>query len=366
MGIGSGTLEAVVMSSAFWKGRRVFLTGHTGFKGSWLCIWLHQMGAIVTGYSLEAEKNGLFDRSGAAQFVDSQLGDVRDEQKLLNSMRNSGAEIVIHMAAQALVRASYTHPVETFATNVMGTVNVLEAARQVSSIRAVLNVTTDKCYHNQEWVWGYRETEPLGGHDPYSASKACSEIVTSAYRSSFAKDGHLAMATARAGNVIGGGDFAQDRLVPDIVRAFTEGKSPVLRNPQAIRPWQHVLEPLSGYLTLAQSLLEHGQRDAQAWNLGPWMHDCRPVSWIAQRIGQELGSQHVWQQAVGESPHEANTLKLDISLAVERLGWMPRLDIAQAVDWTARWYRLALEGGDALKLCQDQIQAYVDLSYNNA
>jgi CDP-glucose 4,6-dehydratase len=361
MAIWQSSLEGVGMNAEFWKGRRVFLTGHTGFKGSWLALWLHKMGAVVTGYSLAPDQESLFVKAKVSQIVSSRVGDIRDYASLLGSMRESGAEIVVHMAAQALVRASYDDPVETFSTNVMGTVHVLEAARQVDGIQAVLNVTTDKCYHNQEWVWGYRESEPLGGHDPYSASKACSEIVTAAYRTSFAASKSQAIASARAGNVIGGGDFAKDRLVPDIVRAHISGQAPVLRHPQAIRPWQHVLEPLSGYLTLSQSLLMHGQRDAKAWNFGPWIHDCRSVSWIAERVAKQLGSTQAWQQAHGESPHEATTLKLDISQAVAHLAWAPRLDIGQAVDWTSQWYQAASEGADPRSLCETQIEQYMHL-----
>lgn len=349
------------MNPEFWNGRRVFLTGHTGFKGSWLAIWLHKMGAVVTGYSLAPDRESLFIKARVSEVVHSLDGDIRDHKRLLSSMRDSNSELVIHMAAQALVRTSYADPVETFSTNVMGTVHVLEAARQVEGIQAVLNVTTDKCYHNQEWVWGYRETEPLGGHDPYSASKACSELVTASYRASFAGKKSQAIASARAGNVIGGGDFAQDRLVPDIVRANLADIAPVLRNPKAIRPWQHVLEPLSGYLTLSQSLLTHGQRDAQAWNFGPWIHDCRSVSWIAERIAKQLGGSQAWRAAQGESVHEANTLKLDISHAVAHLGWAPRLDIGKAVDWTAQWYQATSQGADPRYLCETQIEQYMRL-----
>lgn len=347
------------MNAAFWKGRRIFLTGHTGFKGSWLALWLHKMGAVVTGYSLAPERDSLFMKANVAQRMQSHEGDIRDQDKLQKCMGESGADLVIHMAAQALVRTSYADPVDTFSTNVMGTVHVLEAARQIAGIQAVLNVTTDKCYHNQEWVWGYRETEPLGGHDPYSASKACSELVTAAYRASFAGNKSQAIASARAGNVIGGGDYAKDRLVPDIVRAHIAGQAPVLRNPQAIRPWQHVLEPLSGYLTLSQSLIEHGTRDAQAWNFGPWIHDCRPVSWIAERVAKKLGGAKAWQKAQEVSPHEASTLKLDISHAVEHLGWAPQLDIGQAVDWTAEWYQATSQGADPRSLCESQIEQYM-------
>lgn len=349
------------MNSEFWKDRRVFLTGHTGFKGSWLALWLNKLGAHVTGYSLAPVQESLFVKARVGELVQSHEGDIRDQKKLRNAMRDSGADVVIHMAAQALVRASYVDPVETFSTNVMGTVHVLEAARQLEGVRAVLNVTTDKCYHNQEWVWGYRETEPLGGRDPYSASKACSELVTAAYRASFCTVMQQAISSARAGNVIGGGDFAQDRLVPDIVRAQLSGHAPILRHPQAIRPWQHVLEPLSGYLKLSQSLIEHGQRDAQAWNFGPWIHDCRPVSWIAERVAQQLGSTKTWDQAQGESPHEAHSLKLDISHAVEHLGWTPQLDVGQAVDWTAQWYRASASGANARSLCEAQIEQYTKL-----
>jgi CDP-glucose 4,6-dehydratase len=267
-------------------------------------------------------------------------------------------DIVIHMAAQPLVRLSYQQPIETYATNVMGTVHVLEAARRAGSVRAVVNVTTDKCYENKEWVWGYREDEPMGGYDPYSNSKGCAELVSSAYRRSFLESEGIAMATARAGNVIGGGDWAQDRLVPDILRALENGQAVQIRNPHAIRPWQHVLEPLSGYLVLAQRLYEHGQADAEGWNFGPRDEDAKPVQWIVERLCEAWGQGATWALQPGDHPHEASYLKLDISKARQRLNWAPRWPLQTALSRITDWHRAWLAGADMRTYCLEQISQY--------
>jgi len=287
-----------VVDPSFWRAKRVLLTGHTGFKGGWLGLWLQQLGAEVQGLALAPpEGHNLFEAARVGEGMGSAIGDIRDQTFVSRTMAAFRPEIVIHMAAQPLVRLSYAEPVATYATNVMGTVHVLEAVRQTPGVRAVVNVTTDKCYENREWAWGYREDEPMGGHDPYSNSKGCSELVSSAYRRSFLQQGGTALATARAGNVIGGGDWASDRLVPDILRAF-EGREPVVvRNPHSIRPWQHVLEPLSGYLVLAQRLWTEGAAFAEGWNLGPRADDARSVQWIVEHLVRQWGGDAAWRPA---------------------------------------------------------------------
>ena len=345
----------------FWRGKRVFLTGHTGFKGGWLCLWLQSMGAEVCGLSLAPSTTpALWSEGRIAEGMTSHIGDIRDFETVRVAMAAFKPEIVIHMAAQALVRLSYSEPVATYATNVMGTVHVLEAARQIGSVRAVVNVTTDKCYENKEWVWGYREDEPMGGYDPYSSSKGCSELVSSAYRQSFFLKGGIALATARAGNVIGGGDWAVDRLVPDILRAFENGQPVVIRNPAATRPWQHVLEPLSGYLTLAEKLYTEGSAWAEAWNFGPRDEDARPVSWIVEQLTSAWGDGVSWQLDAGQHPHEANFLKLDISKAKARLGWQPRWTLAIALGHITAWHQAWLAKQDMRALCLAQIKQYND------
>jgi len=328
------------MNPAFWSGKRVFLTGHTGFKGSWLALWLQQLGAQVTGFALASPTQpNLFDVAQVGQGMQSVYGDVRDLPALLHAMRSAQPDIVIHMAAQSLVRQSYDTPVETYATNVMGTVHLLEAVRQTPGVKAVVNVTTDKCYENKEWMWGYRENEPMGGFDPYSNSKGCSELVTSAYRNSFLQDKDVAVASARAGNVIGGGDWAADRLVPDILRAFEQNQPVVIRNPYAIRPWQHVLEPLTGYLTLAEHLYTQGQAFAEGWNFGPQDDDAQSVKWIVEQMVASWGGDASWLQEAGTHPHEASYLKLDISKAKTRLGWQPQWNLTQTLCKTVEWYQ---------------------------
>ncbi len=330
------------MVAGFWKDKKVFLTGHTGFKGSWLALWLHQMGAKVTGYSLPPPtKPSLFESAEIDKLVESHYGDIRDIEKLSKVFFSAQPEIVIHMAAQALVRLSYEQPVDTYSTNVMGTVNVLELCRKTSSVRVVVNVTSDKCYENKEREQGYREDEPMGGFDPYSSSKGCSELVTAAYRRSFLNK-NIAVATARAGNVIGGGDWAQDRLIPDIMKAIGRGEAVKIRNPHAIRPWQHVLEPLSGYLRLAQQLYDQGQKYAQAYNFGPAENDAKEVEWIVKKMTSVWGpnAKYVIENDKA-APHEAHYLRLDCSKAKNELDWSPRWSLEQAlvsiVDWNRRF-----------------------------
>jgi CDP-glucose 4,6-dehydratase len=349
-----------MVDPAFWSGKRVFLTGHSGFKGSWLSLWLSEMGAVVKGFSLAPDTDpSLFEAARIADVVESQFGDIRDLEAVRQSMGAFRPDIVIHMAAQPLVRLSYRDPVGTYATNVMGTVHVLEAARQVAGLRAIVCITTDKCYENKEWVWGYREDEPMGGHDPYSNSKGCAELVSAAYRRSFFDGGEgAALATARAGNVVGGGDWAEDRLIPDILRAFGEGRPVPIRNPLATRPWQHVLEPLSGYLTLAEALYDGGGDYAEGWNFGPRDEDARPVQWIVEHMVERWGAGASWERDAGYHPHEARFLKLDISKARERLRWQPRwpleTTLARIVDWHKAW----IAGDDMQAYCRAEIGDY--------
>lgn len=352
------------MFDNFYNGKKIFLTGHTGFKGSWLCLWLQSMGAEVTGFALNPPTDpSLFEAAAVAKGMNSIIGDVRDLDALRKAMNDAKPEIVIHMAAQPLVRDSYKIPVETYAINVMGTVNVLEAVRGCESVRAVVNVTTDKCYDNKEWVWGYRENEPMGGYDPYSNSKGCSELVTSSYRSSFfnpkdyGKNHHVALASARAGNVIGGGDWAADRLIPDIIKSFLEKRPVLIRSPHAIRPWQHVLEPLSGYLVLAKTLYEKGAEYAEGWNFGPEDADAKPVEWIVKRICEQ------WPGASfsidkNPQPHEASYLKLDCSKAKARLGWHPRWSLDHTISKIVEWTKVHENGGDILDVTLRQIKDY--------
>jgi CDP-glucose 4,6-dehydratase len=347
------------VNAEFWRGKRVFLTGHTGFKGSWLSLWLQSLGAEVTGYALTPPTTpSLFEVADVEQGMTSLIADIRNLPTLQKAMQTAQPDILIHMAAQPLVRLSYADPVETFSTNVMGTVKVLESVRQTSSIKAVLVVTTDKCYENKEWPWSYRENEPMGGHDPYSSSKGCAELVTAAYRNSFLQQQGIAVATARAGNVIGGGDWAADRLVPDILKAF-EKKQPVqIRNPHATRPWQHVLEPLSGYLTLAEHLYTQGKAYSEGWNFGPHDEDARPVQWIVEHLAHSWGNGASWQQDPGQHPHEANYLKLDISKAKTRLKWMPSWNLQTAFQNITKWHRAWLVQEDMRKICLAQIHQY--------
>jgi len=350
-----------------WQGRRVFLTGHTGFKGGWLALWLATRGAEIRGYSLDPETEpNLFTAASVAQGLDDVRGDVRDYARLESTITEFHPEVVFHLAAQPLVRQSYADPLGTYATNVMGTAHVLEAVRKTPSVRAVVCVTTDKCYRNQEWVWPYRETDALGGHDPYASSKACAEIVSAAYRSSFfstesTTQSRVALATARAGNVIGGGDWSEDRLIPDLVRGF-QAKQPVLiRRPHAIRPWQHVLEPLHGYISLAEQLLAGKTHFADAFNFGPNEEDAWPVERIVSAMAKIWGEGASW--VIDEAPtvHESHFLKLDSSKARADLGWKPRLRIETALEWTMAWYRAAQQGADMRQETLAQIAAYEEL-----
>ncbi|RIV35511.1 CDP-glucose 4,6-dehydratase [Flagellimonas lutimaris] len=345
----------------FWKNKRVFLTGHTGFKGSWLSMWLHSMGAIVKGYALEPNTSpSLFEKVSLDSLIESEIGDIRDLENLRNSMKDFNPEILIHMAAQPLVRLSYQEPVETYATNVMGTVNVLESARSCKNLRAIVSVTTDKCYENMEWEWGYRENEPMGGHDPYSNSKGCAELVTSAYRNSFFSDTDSAfLASARAGNVIGGGDWANDRLIPDILRAFEKNQPVIIRNPKSTRPWQHVLEPLSGYLVLAQYLYIEGKGYDEAWNFGPKDEDCRPVSWILDKMVSHWGEDANWKLDSDKNPHEANFLKLDCSKAKTRLKWEPKWNLDHTLNLIINWHRGWMSSENMYEHCLIEIEDYL-------
>ena len=347
----------------FWQGKKVFLTGHTGFKGSWLSLWLQVLGAEVTGYALDPPTSpSLFEAASVESGMRSITGDIGELAHLKRAMEECKPEIVFHLAAQSLVRVSYQEPIATYQTNVMGTANLLEAVRHVPSVSAVLVITSDKCYENRNAAQGYRETDALGGHDPYSNSKACAELVASAYRSSFFQDGSrrhpVALASARAGNVIGGGDWAQDRLIPDIVRAFSAGTVLKIRNPEATRPWQHVLEPLRGYLMLAQRLYENGSAFASAWNFGPDLNDVRPVRWMVENFAAMLDSPLSWEIDGGEHPHEAQMLHLDWSKASQQLGWGPTMRLAQALSLTAEWYKHFFSGGSAREKCLEQIAAY--------
>lgn len=349
------------MHADFWNGKRVLITGHTGFKGSWLALWLQSLGAEVSGLALAPPTSpSLFEQAGVADGMTSVLGDIRDFDNVRAALQRLQPQIVLHLAAQPLVRLSYREPVATFATNVMGTVHVLEAARAAGSVRAVVNVTTDKCYENREWAWGYRENEPMGGHDPYSSSKGCSELVTAAYRSAFMAAAGIAVGSGRAGNVIGGGDWAQDRLVPDALRAFEAGRPVVLRHPQSTRPWQHVLEPLDGYLTLAERLFSDGARFAEGWNFGPAEDDVQPVQWIVERLAAGWGPGAAWQHRPEPGAvHEAHWLKLDTAKARQALGWQPRWRLAHALQQTVHWHRAWLRGEPARALCLAQIAQYM-------
>ncbi|WP_316251181.1 CDP-glucose 4,6-dehydratase [Sphingomonas sp. JC676] len=345
----------------FWRGRRVFLTGHTGFKGSWLTLMLKMLRARTTGYSLPAPTDpSMFELLGLASALDHHIGDIRDLAAMETAMREAQPEIVFHLAAQPLVRASYAEPVDTFATNLMGTVNLLDACRRVPSVRTVVIVTTDKCYENTGLTRGYAESDPMGGQDPYSSSKGCAELAVSSYRDSFLRAAGIGVASARAGNVIGGGDFAIDRLVPDAMRAFCAGNPLEIRNPAAIRPWQHVLDPLAGYLMLAERL--HGDPGfAAGWNFGPAVADAAPVEAVVDSLIECWGEDARWVRSPGTHPHEAATLMLDCSKAGERLGWHPRLSLDEALKLSADWYRCWHEQGDLIAISKDQINQYLSL-----
>ncbi len=344
---------------SFWSGKRVFLTGQTGFKGAWLWLWLQRLGAIPTGFALEPEPGPSLWREVAGDAASAGIGDIRDADLLVRRMQEANPDIVLHLAAQALVRRSYDEPRETISTNVIGTMNVLESVRLTPSVKAVVSVTTDKVYLNREWVWPYREEDSLGGYDPYSASKACAEIVTSAWRQSFLAEQGTRVASARAGNVIGGGDWAKDRLIPDCIAALADGQPIAIRNPHATRPWQHVLEPLCGYLMLAQRLYENaGDEFSGAWNFGPNAADVQPVSWVADRMVEAWGDDAHWIDVQSGGPHEAGLLAIDAAKARALIGWRPVLSLREALSMTVDWARRHRAGEGARDLVFEQIESF--------
>ena len=359
------------MDRAFWKGRKVFLTGHTGFKGSWLSLWLSKLQANVAGYALApANYPNLFQVAGLSNTLENICADINDADRLKAEMLRFEPEIVFHLAAQPLVRYSFANPIETFQTNIMGTANVLEAIRHTQSVRAGLIITTDKCYEDKNWIWGYRENDALGGYDPYSSSKASAEMVTASYRSSFFhKEDYynhkVAIATARAGNVLGGGDWATDRLVPDLMRSIVAGEPLMLRNPDSIRPWQHVLEPLSGYLILAHKMVTQGSEYGESWNFGPKETETISVLELVTKLSHELGSFLHPQVEVSKQPHETHILRLDTSKAQSRLGWQPILPIDAAIEWISEWMRAYLRGDDMRAITDQQIERYQALARDN-
>lgn len=361
MGQRGGAVENLVNP---WAGRRVFLTGHTGFKGGWLALWLARRGANVRGYSLDPPTEpSFFHAASVANAVEDIRGDVRDYESLRSALTGFSPEVVFHLAAQPLVRRSYSDPLGTYATNVMGTAHLLEAIRKAESVRAVVCVTTDKCYQNQEWVWPYRETDPLGGYDPYASSKACAEIVCAAFRDSYFPASrqaahHVGLATARAGNVIGGGDWSEDRLIPDLVRGFLANQPVLIRHPRAIRPWQHVLEALFGYIVLAEQLMAQPKQFASSFNFGPQEEDAWPVETIATKLASKWGSGASWTHDNSPSSHEHRFLRLDASKARAELGWRPRLNLETALDWTLDWYRASTKCKPMREETEAQIAAY--------
>ena len=359
-----------MINRSFWNGRHVLLTGHTGFKGSWLSVWLDALGANITGYALDPPTQpSLFEQAELAGFVHSICADIRDFEQLKSAVAECRPEVVIHMAAQSVVRRGYEDPIETYSSNVMGTVHILEALRQLRHPCVVVNVTSDKCYANREWVWGYRENESMGGRDPYSNSKGCAELVTTAYRESFfhpsSVDRHgIAIASARAGNAVGGGDWTNDQLIPDLMRAFLAGQPCLIRNPSAIRPWQFVLEPLHGYLLLAERLTEDASRFSCGWNFGPAEDDAEPVSWIADELARSWGNGACWSCDSRVHPPEAHFLKLDASQARASLDWHPLLPLHRALDWIVEWYRAFQAGANLRCITRQQIERYDALSQN--
>lgn len=344
----------------FWHKKRVLITGHTGFKGSWLAFWLESRGAEICGFALapESEPN-LFADLALEKQIKSVVGDVRNLADFEKTLREFQPEIVFHLAAQSLVRRSYRQPVETYQTNVIGTINVLEAVRQTQSVRAVVVATTDKVYENREWHWSYRENDRLGGFDPYSSSKACAELAVSAYRNSFFADENCLLATARAGNVIGGGDWSEDRLLPDVFRALVFGKKLEIRNPNSVRPWQHALEPLSGYIKLAEKLCAGDKSFAESWNFGPSDEDSKPVGWILEKIKAQWSESVTWKIATGAQPHEADLLKLDSAKAKNILNWRPKLNLDESIRLTIEWYQAFKDKEDLTKVTARQIEFYL-------
>ena len=356
----SSTLEVMGVTPKFWKGRSVFLTGHTGFKGGWMALWLSQMGANVSGYALDPPNTPNFfaENELEARLYKSTIGDLRDLFHLTEALKSAKPSIVIHMAAQPLVRESYRSPVDTFNTNVMGTVHLLEAVRQVATVEAVVVITTDKCYENQEWLWSYRENDRLGGYDPYSSSKACAEIVTAAYRASFFDKSGIKLASTRAGNVIGGGDWATDRLIPDFFRAMEKDEVLKIRSPHAVRPWQHVLEPVGGYIQLAEQLILGGSAFNGAWNFGPEEVDAKPVSYVADYLCEKINYAH-WEIDPNPQLHEAGLLKLDSSKAKKHLNWRPKWSLETALNATIDWHLAWKERQPMSKFSLQQIEKYL-------
>lgn len=352
------------MNPTFWKGKTVLVTGHTGFKGSWLSVWLQKLDANVIGYSLAPiTAPSMYEAARVAEGMTSVEADILDLGRLTQAIEEHRPEIVIHMAAQALVRAAYAEPVQTFRTNVIGTANVLEAVRQQDCVKAVVSVTSDKCYRNNEWVWAYRENDRLGGHDPYSSSKACAELVISSYRDAYfgaeaQERPRMMLASTRSGNVIGGGDWSRDRLVPDILKAIVRAESVQIRRPDATRPWQFVLEPLRGYLDVAERLWNGESEFAGAWNFGPDIEQIFPVSWIAEHLTGRWGEGASWTRDHDEHPHEAHCLQLDCTKAKSLLGWSPVLDLATTLDWIVEWHRAFENGDDVRALTEGQIERY--------
>lgn len=353
------------MNPQFWQGKRVLITGHTGFKGSWLTLLLEIFGAKICGYSLSPPTSpNLFEEADISKNIESHIGDIRDYNKFKEVIYNFKPEIIIHMAAQPLVRYSYKNPIDTYSTNVMGTVNLFQAVREVGGVKVVVNITTDKCYQNNEWEWGYRENDRLGGHDPYSNSKACAELVASCFRESFFNDSSYhehgcAIASVRAGNVIGGGDWAEDRLIPDILKSFQNNKVVEIRNPHSIRPWQHVLEPLSGYITLAEKLFEHGMNYSEPWNFGPSENDAKSVEYIVKKMSQIWGKSD-WHISEAEHPHEANYLKLDCSKARMKLNWRPIWRLDTTLNRIVKWHQAWLNKQDMRAYTINEINEYIN------
>jgi CDP-glucose 4,6-dehydratase len=363
--LGEGAVENVVTAD-FWAGKTVLVTGHTGFKGGWLSLWLQSLGAKVVGYArAPCTSPNLFEVAGVGRGMVSVIGDVADLAKFKTVVAEHAPQIVFHMAAQALVRASYESPIETYTTNVMGTAHLLEAVRTTGGVKVVVNVTSDKCYENREWIWGYRENEALGGHDPYSSSKGCAELVTAAYRNAFFPPADyqrhgVTVASARAGNVIGGGDWAEDRLVPDFIRAVTRGDLMTVRNPSAVRPWQHVLEPLHGYLLLAEKLWNDGPRYGEAWNFGPEDDSAKSVETVVKSLAAAWGAEMPWRtETSAVQPHEANYLKLDCSKAKAKLGWRPHWKLETALEATVQWYKAHRAGQDMKRFTLEQVRSCV-------
>jgi len=347
-----------MINKVFWQGRRVFLTGHTGFKGSWLSLWLVSLGAEVKGYALNPPTSpSLFNEAKVGLIINSQIADIRDQDTLYESMTEFSPDILIHMAAQPLVRYSYDAPIETYEINVIGTAKVLEVARSCSNLKAIVNITTDKCYENDGRSQGYKEDDPMGGHDPYSSSKGCAELVASAYRRSFLQEKGVGLASVRAGNVIGGGDWADDRLIPDILRSFEKDEPVVIRNPKATRPWQHVLEPLSGYLVLAEKLYKDQEKYAESWNFGPSEKDVKPVDLILDKMISKWPNTS-WKLDQNSNPHEAGFLKLDIKKAESKLGWRPVWELSYTLEKIIAWHKAWLNKEDMQAACLTEIEEY--------